>query len=77
MTIRATLRRLISGATPSEPLAPRHERRELARGRHHETGEAAWTADDRHLGREGEHLVEDVSPGAPGHYGSVHTTKDD
>jgi hypothetical protein len=76
MTIWTRLRGLISGPTPSGPLASRHERREAARERHHETGEPAWTADDRHLSREGEHLVEDVSPGTPGHYGSVHTTKD-
>ncbi len=35
-------------ATPShEPHAPRHERREAGRERHHKTGEPAWEAHDR------------------------------
>ncbi len=36
-----------------------------------------WTADDRHLGPDGEHVVADVTPGTPGHFGSVRTIKDD
>jgi hypothetical protein len=45
--------------------------------RHRETGEPAWTDDDRHVGPDGERWVADVAPGTPGHFGSVHTTKDD
>ena len=59
------------------PLPSRHERREAARRRHQETGEPMWTADDRHLGPDGEHVVADVAPGTPGHFGSVRTIKDD
>jgi cell wall assembly regulator SMI1 len=76
MSLWTRLRSLIAGrSAPS--LAPRHERREAARQRHHETGEPAWTAGDRHLGPDGEHVVADVTPGTPGHYGSVHTGRDD
>lgn|GEM_PF-1233007 len=32
---------------PADEPAPRHERREAGRERHHETGEPAWEADDR------------------------------
>ena len=45
--------------------------------RHRETGEPPWTANDRHLNADGQRLVADVSPGTPGHFGSVHTVKDD
>jgi hypothetical protein len=70
------LRAFISGRT-SMPLASRHERRAAARRRHRETGEPLWTDEDRHLGPDGERWVADVAPGTPGHFGSVHTTKDD
>ncbi len=61
----------------SPPLPNRHERREEARRRHREAGEPLWTDEDRHLGPDGEHAVADVAPGTPGHFGSVHTTRDD
>jgi hypothetical protein len=77
MGIWRRLSRLISGSPPGEPLAARRERREAARTRHHETGEPAWTAADRHPGPDGEQLVADVTPGTPGHFGSVHTSRDD
>jgi hypothetical protein len=77
MGVLTWLRGLISGRTPSIPLEGRRERREAARQRHHETGEPAWTSDDRHLGPEGERWVSDVAEGTPGHYGSVHAIKDD
>jgi hypothetical protein len=77
MGIWTCLRTIITGRAPTEPLAARHERREAARNRHHETGEPAWTAADRHLGPHGERSVADVTPGTPGHFGSVHTTRDD
>jgi hypothetical protein len=64
--------RMLLADRPDRPLAPRHERREEARRRHHETGEPAWTSGDRHLGPDGEHMVADVTPGTPGHFGSVH-----
>jgi hypothetical protein len=77
MSIRTRLRAFLAGREQTMPLASRHERREAARRRSHETGEPAWTDDDRHLGPDGEHWVADVSPGTPGHFGSVHTVKDD
>ena len=49
MSLRSTLKRLLGGApldAEAEP-APRHERREAGRDRHHETGEPAWEEDDR------------------------------
>jgi hypothetical protein len=71
------LRRIISSRGQALPLAARRERREAARRRHRDTGEPSWTSGDRHLGQDGERLVSDVSPGTPGHFGSVHTMKDD
>jgi len=71
------LRAFISGGRSFVPLASRRERREAARRRHHETGEAPWNAEDRHLGPDGERPVADVAPGTPGHYGSVRTTRYD
>ncbi len=49
MSLLGRLKRAISGApdpVEPEPLS-RHERRELGRERHHETGEPAWEASDR------------------------------
>jgi hypothetical protein len=77
MGVWARVRAFLSGGARAVPLATRHERREAARKRHHETGEPAWTDDDRHLGPDGEHWVADVAPGTPGHFGSVHSVKDD
>jgi hypothetical protein len=77
MDIWSRLRGFISGRTPSIPLATRRERREAARRRHRETGEPPWASDDRHLGPDSERSVADVSPGTAGHFGSVHTTRDD
>jgi hypothetical protein len=69
---------LLSGrSSAGEPLRTRHERREAARQRHHETGEPLWTESDRHVGSSGEHPVADVAPGTPGHYGSVRTARDE
>jgi hypothetical protein len=58
-------------------LASRRERRDAARRRHRETGGPAWTDSDRHLGETAERVVADVTPGTPGHFGSVRTTRDD
>jgi hypothetical protein len=78
MSLWSRFRDLVSGrSSVGPPLATRHERREAARRRHHETGGSSWTADDRHLGADGEHVVADVAPGTPGHFGSVRTTRDD
>ena len=77
MGIWKRLRSLLSARAPAAPLASRHDRREAARERHHETGEPAWTERDRHPGPDGEHLVADVAPGTPGHFGSVRTGRDD
>jgi hypothetical protein len=77
MDVWKRLRAFLAGRTPSIPMATRRERREAARRRHRQTGEPLWTSDDRHLGPDGERWVEDVSPGTPGHFGSVHTIKDD
>ncbi len=76
MALLDRLLALISGRTSSEPLATRRERREAARQHHRETGEPLWTDVNRHLGPAGEHMVADVAPGTPGHFGSAHTTKD-
>jgi hypothetical protein len=77
MGLWTRLRSFIAGRPSAPPLAPRQERREAARQRHHETGEPAWTAEDRHVGPDGEHLVADVAPGTPGHFGSVRTGRED
>jgi hypothetical protein len=78
MSLWSRFRDLISGRSSASPALPaRHERREAARQRHQETGDPLWTADDRHLGADGEHVVADVAPGTPGHFGSVRTTRDD
>lgn len=77
MDVWNRLRSFISGRTSSIALATRRERREAARSRHRNTGEPLWTSEDRHLGPDGERWVADVSPGTPGHFGSVHTIKDD
>lgn len=77
MNVWNRLRALISGDTSSTPLATRHERREAARERHRDTGEPPWTSEDRHLNPDGDRSVADVAPGTPGHFGSVHTVKDD
>lgn len=71
------LREFISGRTPAIPLATRRARREAARKRHHDTGEPLWTSEDQHINPDPGRWVADVSPGTPGHYGSVHTSKDD
>ena len=71
------LRTFLVGRREATILAPRRERREAARRRHRTTGEPAWNATDRHLGPDGERLVADVTPGTPGHMGSVRSIKDD
>jgi hypothetical protein len=48
MSLLARIKRALSGAPDPadvEP-APRHERREAGRERHHETGEPAWVESD-------------------------------
>ncbi len=49
MSLLARIKRALSGAAdPAAPEpAPRAERREAGRERHHETGEPAWEAGDR------------------------------
>ena len=49
MSLLSRIRQALSGAPDAdaaEPL-PRHERREVGRERHQETGEPAWEASDR------------------------------
>jgi hypothetical protein len=77
MTLWSRLRAFLSGPPAFTPLASRRARREAARRRHHETGEPPWTPEDQHLGPAGEIWVADVTPGLPGHAGSVRTIKDD
>jgi hypothetical protein len=78
MRLWSSLRRAITGRAPLSPrLAARHERREAARRRHHEIGEALWTSQDRHLGPSGERWVADVTPGTPGHFGPIRTVEDE
>lgn len=76
MSVLARIREFFAGSTPAEPLPPRHERREAGRERHHESGEPAWSADDRHLGGEGRREVQDVTPGTPGAGGSHRVIED-
>jgi hypothetical protein len=59
------------GRRSSEHLVSRHERRREAKRRHHETGAPLWTQADRHPNPGGTRQVEDVTPGTPGHFGSV------
>ncbi len=53
MSLLSNIRRAIFGAASEAPHddtdepAPRHDRREAGRERHHETGEPAWEASDR------------------------------
>ena len=77
MNLRERIRALLTGRQTRDPLAPRHDRREAARLNHRETGDSPWTADDRHPNADGERWVADVAPGTLGHYGSVHSTKED
>lgn len=77
MTLWSRLREFLAGRAPFATLAARRDRRAAARRRHRETGEAPWSADDRHLGPDGERWVADVTPGTPGHFGSIRTIKDD
>ncbi len=49
MSLRSMIKRVLAGTpddSDAEP-APRHERREAGRDRHHETGEPAWEESDR------------------------------
>jgi hypothetical protein len=69
MGLRDWLRRLTGDGSASEPLAPRHERREAARKRRNRGGEP-WNDGDRHENEDGTRLVEDVTPGTPGWGGS-------
>jgi hypothetical protein len=71
------LRRIGSAGHDGVALARRRARREAARRGHRETGEPAWTDADRHLGEPPERVVADVTPGTPGHFGSVRTIRDD
>jgi hypothetical protein len=77
MSFWSRLQGIIGGRRTSIAIAKRRERREAGRARHRETGDEPWTATDRHLNADGERWVADVSPGTPGHFGSVHTAKDD
>ena len=77
VSVMTRLRDFLSGPRPDHPLASRHERRAVARERHHETGEPAWSDADRHTDPDGEVWVADVAPGTPGHDASVHTARRD
>ena len=48
MSLVDRIKRALSGVSdPAEPEpAPRHDRREAGRERHHETGEPAWEKED-------------------------------
>jgi hypothetical protein len=69
------LRRVV-GLRPREELPSRHERRLEARERHRQSGEPLWTPDDRHLNPGRTEQVADVTPGTPGHFGSVRSVDD-
>jgi hypothetical protein len=49
MSLRSWIKRAFSGTSdaPAAEPAPRRERREAGRERHHETGEPAWEESDR------------------------------
>lgn len=64
------LGRLFGRSSP-EPGATRRERRLDAKRRHRATDAPLWTAADRHPNPGGSRQVEDVTPGTPGHFGSV------
>jgi hypothetical protein len=70
------IQRLLGKQSP-ENLASRRERRREARRRHHETGTPLWTPADRHPNPGGARQVEDVTPGTPGHFGSVRSIDDE
>ncbi len=78
MSIRSRLVAWFRGASVIVvPRASRHERRLAAKRRPHGHGEPFWTDDDREIAPEGQRLVADVTPGTPGHAGSVHTLDGD
>ena len=78
MDIVARIAGWLSGRTTRRPAAPsRRERRAAARRRHHATGSPMWTEDDLQEGPVGTHQVADVTPGTPGHFGSVRTVEDE
>jgi hypothetical protein len=70
------LRRLV-GIRSGEELPNRHERRLEAKRHHRESGEPLWTPADRHPNPGGTRQVEDVTPGTPGHFGSVRSIDDE
>ena len=49
MSLRSMIKRVLARMQDDSDaeLAPRHERREAGRERHHETGEPAWEESDR------------------------------
>jgi hypothetical protein len=78
VSIWSRFRDLLTGLpSAGVPLPTRRERREAARRRHHQTGGPTWTEHDRHVGPNAEHTVADVAPGTPGHFGSVHSGRDE
>lgn len=78
MSLRTRILDWLAGRPPSGGEAmDRHERREAARRRHHESGAQLWTDEDRQLGPGAKRQVSDVTPGLPGDFGSVRTIRDD
>ena len=69
------LKRLFGTRSP-EHVASRRERRLEAKRRHHESDAPLWTPADRHP-NPGTRQVEDVTPGTPGHFGSVRSVDDE
>jgi hypothetical protein len=57
-------------------LASRRERRLEAKRRHHQNDAPLWTPADRHLNPGRTEQVGDVTPGTPGHFGSVRSVGD-
>jgi hypothetical protein len=70
------LRRLL-GIGSRKEFPSRRERRLDAKRRHRETGTPLWTPADRHPNPGGTRQVEDVTPGTPGHFGSVRSIEDE
>jgi hypothetical protein len=69
------LRRAL-GIRSREELPTRRERRLEAKRRHHESGAPLWTSADRHPNPGRTEQVADVTPGTPGHFGSVRSVDD-
>jgi hypothetical protein len=70
------LLRWLVGIRSRAALPSRRERRLEAKQHHHQTGAPLWTSADRHLNPGRTEQVADITPGTPGHFGSVRSAGD-